>query len=263
MKRLSQLIVPIVLTSLLSAPFGYASSFHREEDRLIRTVIFSRHGIRSPTQSTAILKSWADRPWPVWPVSPGKLTRRGEALIKAQWTALKPILEKHGMLPKNTCPVPQQYSLIADKDQRTRKTAIAIFEGLTPGCQIVPQFGKRYDNLFHPDVVFWRKTNHQEMVDQVQFRLAFLEKSPDILSVLKQLQEITGCCDPLFFLHEKGTKHINLMELPTCISVNSHKLKLDISGKWPIASRSPKSCCWNMDNGPTEMQDGKKWMKSH
>ena len=236
MKRLSRLIALTVFTMLIPAPFVYADPSSGLEDRLIRTVIFSRHGVRSPTQSPATLKQWASKPWPVWPVKPGELTLRGKALIRAQWTALKPVLEKHGLLSENSCPAPQQYSLIADEDQRTRETAVAIFEGLAPGCRINPQYGTRYDTLFHPDMTSWREMNHQEALDQVQSRLDLLEKDPGVQSALNRLQEITGCCNHLSLLREKEERYTSLKELPTRIRIDSQKPKLDISGKWPIAS---------------------------
>ena len=47
-----------------------------ENGRLLRLVVLSRHGVRSPTQSQEELARWASRPWPRWPVGKGELTAR-------------------------------------------------------------------------------------------------------------------------------------------------------------------------------------------
>ncbi|EEO27447.1 histidine-type phosphatase [Oxalobacter paraformigenes] len=236
MKRFARYCVLILLTSIIPAAFVHADTPFEPESRLIRTVIFSRHGVRSPTQTPATLKQWANKPWPVWPVKPGELTQRGKALVKAQWTALKPGLVRQGLIPANGCPAPEQYSLIADEDQRTRETAIAIFDGLAPGCEIRPQYGTRYDSLFHPDLASYRAMNHQEALEEVQMRLDNLDKDPAIIAALNRLQDITGCCGKRPGLREAGKNRATLQELPTRMKIDPEKPKLDISGKWPIAS---------------------------
>lgn len=52
---------------------------------LVKTVILSRHGIRSPKESDAVLRQWSTRAWPTWPGNQGDLTERGKELVKAQW----------------------------------------------------------------------------------------------------------------------------------------------------------------------------------
>ena len=236
MKRFIHCCVCILLTSIVPVSFSHADTLPEPGYRLIRTVIFSRHGVRSPIQTVAALKPWANRPWPIWPVKAGELTHRGKALIKAQWTALKPDLVKNGLVPENGCPAPDQYSLVADEDQRTRETAVAIFEGLAPGCEIRPQYGTRYDPLFHPDIVSYREMDHQKALEEVQERLAILENDPAITAALNRLQDITGCCGKRLSQRETGKNHATLQELPTRIKIDAKKPKLDISGKWPVAS---------------------------
>ncbi len=236
MKRLIRYCVFILLTSIIPSAFVHADTPFEPDASLIRTVIFSRHGVRSPTQTAATLKQWASKPWPVWPVKPGELTQRGKALVKAQWTALKPGLVKQGLIPANGCPAPEQYSLIADEDQRTRETAIAIFEGLAPGCEIHPRYGTRYDSLFHPDLASYRAMNHQEALEEVQARIDNLDKDPSIIAALNRLQEITGCCGKRLGRREAGKNHVTLQELPMRMTIDPEKPKLDITGKWPIAS---------------------------
>ena len=51
----------------------------------MKMVVLSRHGVRSPTQSSETLESWSRKDWPEWPVKRGELTPRGAKLVTAMW----------------------------------------------------------------------------------------------------------------------------------------------------------------------------------
>ena len=53
--------------------------------KLLKMVVLSRHGVRSPTQSSETLESWSRKDWPEWPVKRGELTPRGAKLVTAMW----------------------------------------------------------------------------------------------------------------------------------------------------------------------------------
>ena len=101
---------------------------HTEE--LLNVVVVSRHGVRSPTQSPEKLHGWADKKWPAWPVAPGLLTPRGFYLVKATWE----LNRSRSPFTYGVCPKPEDVQIIADVDERTRKTAEALNEGLYPTC---------------------------------------------------------------------------------------------------------------------------------
>ena len=235
MKPLSRYLA-IILTAILACPVGShaetVAGQNKPREQLIRSVIFSRHGVRAPTQSPAKLAAWADKPWPVWPVAPGELTPRGYELVLAQWRALKPVLSAYALLPENGCPAPEHYSLIADKEQRTIRTAMAISEGLFPNCGIEPEQGKRYDRLFHPDSAAYKKIDRQAALEQVNDRLEALENAPAVTSALDRIQQITGCCS----LPSLQRQNLPLEKLSTLISLNTANAQFAITGKWPIAS---------------------------
>ncbi len=73
MKPLFRLIAVLLFTFLTSVSFTHATTSPVQEERLIRTVIFSRHGVRSPTQTTATLNQWANKPWPACQSNPENL----------------------------------------------------------------------------------------------------------------------------------------------------------------------------------------------
>lgn len=110
-------------------------------------VVFSRHGVRSPTQKKKELKSFSPQPWPQWNVPRGYLTERGYALVRNTWkrNAVNPLF-RHGGCPKS-----DDIEVIADTDERTRSTARALLEGLYPGCSIPVSVSKsEHSSLFSP-----------------------------------------------------------------------------------------------------------------
>lgn len=52
-----------------------------------------------------------------------------------------------GLLNNQTCPSPWQVAVIADTDQRTRKTGEAFLAGLAPKCQIQVHYQKDEEKL--------------------------------------------------------------------------------------------------------------------
>lgn len=76
------------------------------------------------------LHGWADKKWPAWPVAPGLLTPRGFYLVKATWE----LNRSRSPFTYGVCPKPEDVQIIADVDERTRKTAEALNEGLYPTC---------------------------------------------------------------------------------------------------------------------------------
>ncbi|MCC8177751.1 MAG: hypothetical protein LIO38_01340, partial [Cloacibacillus sp.] len=116
-----------------------------EKSVLLKEVVLSRHGVRSPTQPAAKLAEWSAKPWPRWPVRAGHLTARGSSLISRQWTAERARLESLGVTP-------DKIFICADVDQRTKATADAISEALAPQGGITPVLSARafVYPIFHP-----------------------------------------------------------------------------------------------------------------
>ncbi len=118
---------------------------HTQE--LLNVVVFSRHGVRPPTQSAKTLSEWSTHEWPDWGAPAGYLTARGFELVKKTWE----LNRKQSPFTYGVCPSPDQVQVIADVDERTKKTAEAIIAGLYPQCGFKVQFnsGKK-SPLFSP-----------------------------------------------------------------------------------------------------------------
>jgi 4-phytase/acid phosphatase len=125
------------------------------EGRLVKLVLLSRHGVRSPTPSAAELASWSRSRWPVWSCggntcSRGELTPKGRMLAEQMGTFYKGYLAD---LVADTCPAPSDVFVWADVDERTQATGRALLSGFRPSCDGERYFhvaqGKR-DRIFHP-----------------------------------------------------------------------------------------------------------------
>ena len=236
MKRSFQYFLFAVLAVLTAIPSVYASEAGQPEDKLVKIVVLSRHGVRSPTQNRTTLDQWSNKTWPRWPVRYGYLTERGHELVTAQWKAIRPVLTEQGLLPENACPASASYTLIADRDQRTRETAIAIFDGLAPGCDVRPQWGEQYDSLFHPSRSDLAALNTEKVLSVLKGRIEKLNADPDAIAALNRIQDITDCCGQALCARTTHENSCTLTELPNRTSLDQRKNKPEIGGKWAIAS---------------------------
>ncbi|EMA8637889.1 AppA family phytase/histidine-type acid phosphatase [Cronobacter malonaticus] len=121
--------------------------------KLERVVIVSRHGVRAPTKFTPLMQEITPYPWPQWDVPLGWLTPRGGELVTELGRYQKKVLIDKGVLQSHGCPLPEQVAVIADTDQRTRKTGEAFLDGFAPGCQNKVHYQREHDKkdpLFNP-----------------------------------------------------------------------------------------------------------------
>ncbi len=121
--------------------------------RLERVVIVSRHGVRAPTKFTPVMKDVTPYQWPQWDVPLGWLTPRGGELVSELGQYQRLWFTSKGLLNNQTCPSPGQVAVIADTDQRTRKTGEAFLAGFAPKCNIQVHYQKdeeKTDPLFNP-----------------------------------------------------------------------------------------------------------------
>ncbi len=121
--------------------------------KLERVVIVSRHGVRAPTKFTPQMREVTPFQWPQWDVPLGWLTPRGAQLITALGHYQRLRLADTGLLTNKTCPDEGRVVVIADTDQRTRKTGEAFLAGLAPECHIPVHYQQeksKTDPLFNP-----------------------------------------------------------------------------------------------------------------
>lgn len=152
MKTILIPFVPLLL-AFTSQP-AFAQSEKSETDlKLENVVIISRHGVRAPTHDSPLMQEVTPDTWPAWPVKLGNLTPRGGELISLLGQYQRQTLVAEGVLAKKGCPKPGQVAIIADVDERTRKTGKAFATGLAPNCAITVHTQpdtSQPDPLFNP-----------------------------------------------------------------------------------------------------------------
>ena len=130
-----------------------ASPSNATADRELKFVVmFTRHGVRSPTGKTELLNRYSQQSWPQWNEPPGYLTAHGAQLMTIFGKYDRELFASQGLLAPSGCADVLHIRIIADSDQRTRETGKALAAGLAPGCGIavsaLPEESK--DPLFHP-----------------------------------------------------------------------------------------------------------------
>ncbi len=201
-----------------------------ENSRLLKLVVLSRHGVRSPTQSPEELARWASRPWPQWPVGKGELTARGGELLTIQWREMRRILAEEGLLPAQGCPGPEDVLCVADAEQRTRESAAAILKGLVPECGLsAASDPTQVTPLFHPVRAGQASLDTQAVRAEMERVLAGLHVPHGALELI---QRVTGCCAP--GLCDGSTRGCALADIPDTVGFNKGDVKL--SGRLAMAS---------------------------
>lgn len=126
-------ILCVLLAVLVDAPPAEAAA----DLVLEKVVILARHGVRSPTKTSAELSKYAAESWPDWPVGPGELTAHGAQTTIRMGASLRRLYTRAGLFPKHGCPQESAVFVWADNaDQRTRASGAALVAGLAPGCDL-------------------------------------------------------------------------------------------------------------------------------
>ena len=140
------------LTTTLSPAQSLSPTSNKRDEELRFVVYLSRHGVRSPTGSSAQYNLYSSAPWPKWSVPPGYLTAHGYQLMQIVGAWDRQQLSGEGLLSATGCEDAAHVTFYADSDQRTRETGKALAAGLFPGCpptvKGLPE--GTHDVLFHP-----------------------------------------------------------------------------------------------------------------
>lgn len=205
--------------------------------QLQSVVIVSRHGVRAPTKLTPLMQNVTPDTWPQWSVPLGWLTPRGGELISLLGDYQRQRLISEGLINTAQCPSAKQVAVIADTDERTRKTGEAFISALAPHCALpvhVQQNLRQTDPLFNP-----LKTGHCQL-DKPTVRAAILKQAGGSIEALnKQYQPaFTTLADVLNFRESplcQQEKRCTLPEaLPSELEVS--KRNVSFSGAWGLAS---------------------------
>lgn len=124
---------------MMAAGCGSSSNNNSSDTELLSVVAISRHGIRSPTASTASLNQYTAQPagFPVWPASaddpdtPGNLTTFGQQNVTRLGSWYRDYYTAKGLFPaRGSCPAVGEVYVYADVFERTIHTAQGYVDGM-------------------------------------------------------------------------------------------------------------------------------------
>jgi 4-phytase / acid phosphatase len=119
------LVILILLLATLTV-----SRAQRADSELKFALIFSRHGVRSPTKPNNEYAQYATQEWPVWPVPPGDLTPNGKKLMTLLGAYYREYFTQEGLLTRISVKDARYMYFYADNAERTLMSAEGLAIGL-------------------------------------------------------------------------------------------------------------------------------------
>ena len=93
-------------------------------------LIFSRHGVRSPTKPNSEYAQYAAQEWPTWPVPPGNLTPNGKKLMILLGAYYREYFSQEGLITGISVEDAKYTYFYADNAERTLMSAEGVAIGL-------------------------------------------------------------------------------------------------------------------------------------
>lgn len=175
---------------------------------LVKLVILSRHGVRSPIPNQQELAEWTSAPWPAWNCDvgsatkvcePGQLTPRGGILSEQMGNYYRTYLAE--LLPASQCATANDVFFWADLTQRTKDTALGLLRGFSPSCDTASYLHTsrklQPDRIFHPvsstgPCALNAARAEQEILVRAGGSLSRVAAS--LVGELETAQEVLQCC---------------------------------------------------------------------
>jgi 4-phytase/acid phosphatase len=234
------LALSAILLSAGSSPTPEARPLR--EGELVKVVLVSRHGVRTPTMSNDVLANYARQPWPGWKEPLGDLTARGRRLATLVGAYHREALAAEKLLAPagSGCPDAGRVYVYADVTERTELTAQALLDGLAPGCgiRVRSRSPAKVDGVFHPVAAGVCRIDPLEAQSAILARIggdfpAFVKKHE---AEFEALQSILGCCAPPLCSAFGHASACTLSELPTALTSLAGGQGVSMIGALSIAS---------------------------
>ena len=169
----------------------------REGYILTRTVILSRHSIRSPLSgSGSMVGSLTPHEWFEWSSDAGELSLRGAALETGMGSYFLKWLEGEGLFPENYMPGEGEVRIYSNSKQRTIATAKYFAAGLLPVADTVIEHHGGYDTMdpvFNPIFTFMSDEYASDITDEI-FEL-YGEQLEGLGEYYDLLERVLDCSD--------------------------------------------------------------------
>ncbi len=209
----------------------------QQDSELRYVLVFSRHGVRSPTGKAQQYDRYSVGTWPKWAVEPGYLTPHGFQLMEILGSFDRAQFASQGLLKAEGCNDAARITIYADSDQRTRETGRALSEGLMPGCDVpvaaLPEGTN--DPLFHPRPDISTKSEAALAVAAIAGRIGnnpanLTEAYRQQISYLDHILETCGTASP-----DKPPR-TSLFDVPPSLTTGSGDHLADLKGPLYTAS---------------------------
>jgi 4-phytase / acid phosphatase len=220
----------VLLASLAFCPIGRAAP-EASGDQLRLVIILTRHGVRSPLETTEAMAQFAAQPWPKWDVAPGIQTQHGNKLIALLGDYYRARFTKEHLLSGDAASDGPLVFVRADNDQRTIETGRILGKALIavgePDVHALPE--GTVDPLFRP---FEAQLGHPDSALAVAAVLGRVGGDPRILerAYAVQLEELKGV------LRGAGTGPVaNAFDTPTTVTRGPKYFPVQLGGPFTAA----------------------------
>lgn len=151
-------------------------SLSREGYTLSRTVVLSRHNIRSPLSGGgSMLDSVTPHEWFKWTSAASELSLRGGVLETIMGQYFRKWMESEGLFPENYRPAGGEVRIYANSKQRTVATAQYFSAGLLPSANFPVEYHMEFDKMdpvFTPQLTFVSPEYRADAEAQIKERFA-------------------------------------------------------------------------------------------
>ncbi len=256
----------VVLLAVVCAGLGSVTSGQQPQPQhplthaqLEAVVVFSRHGVRSPTWTPDRLNQWSVQPWPAWSVPPGDLTHRGYDLLVRFGNYDRSLFSAQGLPLAAGCAAVSQTTIYADTDQRTLASGDALAHGLFPDCAMTIQSKPGGGN----DAVFHTPPAHDPSAPPADLqpvlaatRERLLHTDETTAPLLRELQNILLDCQPAAAACTPERQPALHLDGQPGVVAGKGDHSLDIQGPLPTASSLSEDLLLEYADGMPSAQVG-------
>jgi len=216
------------------------------------TIVLTRHGVRTPLSTNAVMAPYASQAWPEWEVAPGILTPRGNELVGRMGAYYRELFQSEGLLTGDPAVDASRVYLKADSDQRTMATAQTLGKNLVPDAPLVVHAKAQgaVDALFQPIRA------HIGNADPALGLASVLGRLGGDPSVIETAYAADISVIKKILYGERGPPHPSPFDAPAAIGRGEHDNLVSVSGPLRAAELATESLLLEYTDGKPAAEVG-------